>query len=252
MKSPEKVFDEYVEEAKKDPSIIGFFLSGSRGKNRQTKHSDYDIEIVVKDEDVKSYKKKYKKLSRFPFGFSVFALSEFKTHAERGSPFEWNRPSYTYINAIIDKTGEIQKLIEQKGKIPKSEIKKHISGHLDGYINHVYRSLKCLRDENPIGARKEASRSIHTFLDIIFALEGRHVPYYKYLEWELKAHPLKKFRMHPNEITGSILKILETADVKTQQKLFDAVEKIFRKEGYGKVFDSWSPEQIKFIKTLKR
>jgi|GEM_PF-5051391 len=43
--------------------------------------------------------------------------------------------------------------------------------------------------------------------------------------------------MKPKEIIKTLLKILETADIKLQQKLFKIVEKVFRKEGYSNVFD---------------
>lgn len=250
--SYEKTFEEFVEEAKNDPNIIGFFLSGSRGKNRETKHSDYDIEVVVKDKVAKVYKEKYQKKNKPPFGFSVFSLSEFKKHAEIGSPFEWDRPSYAHVEAIVDKNGKIQKLIDEKGKISKNKIKKYVSGHLDGYINYVYRSLKCFRDSNLVGARLEAARSIHYFLDIIFGLEGRTTPYYKYLEWELENHPLKKFPMKPKELIKILLRILEDAEIKTQQELFKIVEKVFRNETYAYIFDSWESGSMKFIKSFKK
>ncbi len=233
MKSDQETFKEFVEEAKKDSNIIGFFLSGSRGKNRETKFSDYDIEVVIKDKVAKSYKNKYEKRAKPPFGFSVFSLSEFRKHAEIGSPFEWDRPSYTYVKAVVDKTGEIQKLIDEKGKIPKGKIKEYVAGYLDGYINGVYRSLKCFRDDNPIGARLEASRSIHFFLNTIFGLDGRTTSYYKYLEWELEHHTLKKFPMKPKEIITSLLRILEDGDVRTQQN------------------NNWEAGSINLIKTFK-
>jgi len=172
----------------------------------------------VKDKVANLYKKKYQKKSKPPFDFTVFSLSKFKKYAEIGSPSEWDRASYTYVKAIIDKTGQIQKLIDEKGRIPKDKIKKYISGHLDGYINYVYRSLKCFRDNIIVGARLEAARSIEYFLKIIFGLEGRVVPWYKYLEWELENYQLRKFPMKPKEIIKTLLKILETADIKLPAK----------------------------------
>ena len=247
-----EIFDKFVEEARRDQKVIGFFLSGSRGKNRETKFSDYDIEIIVKDKVASQYKKKWKKKSKPLFGFSVFSLSEFRKHAEMGSSFEWDRASYSYVKATIDKTGEIQKLINEKGKIPQNQIKKYVSGHLDGYINYVYRSLKCFRDKNYTGARLEAARSINYFLDVIFGLEGRTTPYYKYLEWELEKHPLKKFPMKPKELIRILLRILEDADIKNQQKLFSVIEKFSRKKNLSHVFNGWEVNSIKFIKTFKR
>ena len=250
MKSNRERFNEFVEEARNDPNIIGFFLSGSRGKNRETKYSDYDIGVIVKEKVVKIYKKEYQKKNKPPFGFSVASLPEFKKHAEIGSPFEWDRPSYTHVKAIIDKTNKLQKIIDKKGKIPKGNIKKYVAGHLDGYINYVYRSLKCFRNGNVTGARLEAARTIDLFLKIIFGLERRVTPYYKYLEWELEKYPLKKFPIKSNELIKILLRILKDADVKTQQKLFNVVEKVFRKNNYSHIFDSWETSSIEFIKSL--
>jgi hypothetical protein len=246
-------FENIVNKAKKDPNILGFYLSGSRGKGKETKYSDYDIEIVVKDDVKKEYEKKYSEKQKALRGisFCIYSISEFRTYANIGTEYEWDRPSFTYIKTIIDKTGEIQKLIDEKGIIPKENIKKYVSGFLDGYINYVYRSLKCFRDGNIVGARLEASRSLNFFLIIVFGMEGRLAPYYKYLEWELKEYPLNKFKMPPKEIIKYLMKILESGDIKTQQRLFIEVEKIFRKEGYSHIFDGWEKDQIEFMKTFK-
>jgi hypothetical protein len=57
-----------------------------------------------------------------------------------------------------------------------------VRGHLDGYINQVYRSLKCYRDGRAAGARLEAADSVRPMLDVMFGLHGRLRPYCKYLE----------------------------------------------------------------------
>lgn len=250
-KSSCRVFDQLVKEAKEDPNIIGFFLSGSRGKNRHTMQSDYDIEVVTKDSVQKIYKEKYKQKNIEGFEFCVFSISEFRRHAEIGTDYDWDRASYTHLKPVVDKTGEIQKLISEKGKIPKDRIKKSVSRSLDAYINYVYRSLKCFRDGNIVGARLEAARTVNCLLDTVFALDCRVTPYYKYLEWELDEWPLKKFKISSKDLIKDILLILESGDAKSQQKLFVLVEKVLRKEGYEPVFDAWRKEQTGFIKTFK-
>jgi predicted nucleotidyltransferase len=127
MKNIDDIPNGFVKEAKNDKNILGFFLSGSRGKNQETKFSDYDIEVIVKDKAASSYKKSYKLKNKPPFDFSVFSISEFREYAKIGGPFEWDRASFTHVRAIVDKTGEIQKLIDEKGKIPKDKIKKYVS-----------------------------------------------------------------------------------------------------------------------------
>lgn len=251
MENLDLYFKEIVEKARNDPNIIGLYLSGSRGKGKQTKYSDYDVEIVVKDEVREEYEDKFKQKQKKGISFCIFSLTEFEKYADIGSEFEWDKPSFTFVKAIIDKNGKIQELIDNKGKIPDKNLNKYVSGYLDGYINYVYRSIKCYRDNNILGARLEAARSLNYFLIIIFGIDGRLTPYYKYLEWELKEHPLKKFKMSSKEIIQSILRILERGDIITQQKLFYSVEKVFKNAGYGRVFNNWDKEAIKLIKNFK-
>ncbi len=85
----------------------------------------------------------------------------------------------------------------------------------------------------------EAAKSIYPLLDAIFALELRPRPFDGYLEKELKKYPLKKFAWKTEEFIGKILLIQATADLKTQQEILKNIEKLFRKEGYNKMFDGW-------------
>ncbi len=172
----------------------------------------------------------------------IFSFSGFAEHAVVGSPFEWNRYNFAHLKALVDKNGEIQKLIDEKGRIPKERVRIYVSSKLNAYINSVYRSLKCLRDNNAIGARLDAADSVRFFLNVIFGLEGRITPYYKYLEWELQEYPLKKFGTNPKELVSLLLRILEDADVKMQNRLFELTEMACRRETYGRVFNDWGTD----------
>ena len=61
-----------------DGSVLGVFLSGSRGKGFHTDTSDYDVYIVVHDESLEPARQRY------PFRYSsiidciVASLSEFR------------------------------------------------------------------------------------------------------------------------------------------------------------------------------
>ncbi|MFW9940093.1 MAG: hypothetical protein ACFFFT_03570 [Candidatus Thorarchaeota archaeon] len=243
MAKPEKFFNQIFEDVKKDPNIIGFFLSGSRGKGFQTMYSDYDTYLIVKDNFVKDYKE------RFPFrkfegvDLIVFSYTEFKNYARWGSPEAFARYSFSHVKALIDKNGKIQEILDKLGKIPEKVLSKHIEGALDGYINFLYRSLKCIRDADIEAARLEAAFSIPYFLDVIFAIHNSRLrPYYKYLKWELEKYPLSKFPMNPEEIITGMMKILDSADVETQQIFLKTVEQVLRKEGFGHVFESWGDD----------
>lgn len=236
----ERIFNGLYEEAKNDSNILGFILTGSRGKGFATKHSDYDVYLVVKDEVLESYEKKYQKIYIGDLG--VFSLASFEDYAALGSRYEWDRYNFTHLKVLIDRNGRIQNLVDEKGRIPKEKIHSYVSDALDGYINYVYRSVKCFRDSNMIGARLEAARSIPLFLKVIFGLEGRITPYYKYLEWELENFPLKLFPMSSKDIIEYLLAILETANIPIQQELLKTIERVFRKEGYSSVFNQWGSE----------
>jgi hypothetical protein len=155
------------------------------------------------------------------------------------------------LKALIDKNGKIQKLIDEKGKVPEKNFSMFIVNSLDAYINYLYRSLKCIRDGDIEAARLEAAFSIPSFLNVIFAIHnGRLRPYYKYLKWELKSFPLTKFPITAEEIVDNLMKILDNADCKTQQKFLKTTEAALRKEGFGAVFDSWG-EDFPWMKSFK-
>jgi len=233
-------FKNLLDEANADSNIVGFFLGGSRGKGTDNEFSDYDVYVIVKNGKAEFYKSRYAKIADENFEFMVYSFDEFKNYAEWGSKEDWARYNCAHIKALIDKNGKIQKIINEKAKIPKNKINSFVKEKLDGYINYSYRSIKCLRNKDLFSARLQAACSLPYFLDIIFALDdGRIKPYAEYLEWELENYPLKVFPLKNKEVIISIAKILDNADLKSQQKLLRICEKIFRQEGCGKVFDGW-------------
>lgn len=243
MSKPEEFYNRLIQIAKEDSNIIGFFLGGSRGKGRAKEYSDYDTYIIVENDVADDYKKKYPKHRYEGLDLMVLSLSEFERDCAWGSGDEFGRYTYTHVKALIDKNDEIQKLIDEKSKIPAPFLKDCIARSIDAYINFFYRSLKCIRDGDVPAARLEAAYAIPPFLNTIFAIHGgRLSPYYKYLRWELEEFPLEKFMIKPEELINSLMIILETADCKTQQKLMKLTEEMCRKEGYGFQFDTWEDD----------
>ncbi|MFQ5986300.1 MAG: nucleotidyltransferase domain-containing protein [Thermoplasmata archaeon] len=269
MDNPEKIFARLQEEVREHPDVLGFFLGGSRGKGLVTRHSDYDIYIVVKDGLVGPFTEtlqrdlpvteaytwvgdESEKVSVGDFGsIVVFSLSGFERHAAVGSGYEWDRYNFAHIKVLLDKNDRIQSLVDEKGRLPRDAIRDRVSRNLDGYINGVYRSLKCFRDGNAVGARLEASRSLHFLLEVLFGIEGRVAPYYKYLAWELERFPLPELGMASEAFVGSLMKLLENGHVATQQTLFRTTERLCRNEGYGSILDDWGPD-LDWIRTYRR
>jgi hypothetical protein len=236
----EPMFYSLLNEARDDPNILAFWLDGSRGKGLETDYSDYDCTMIVKENVSSRYISRYNNLRSSDIDLSVMTLSQFRNYAAWGSDTAWARYNFTHLSALLDKTGgEIQRLIDEKGKIP-TKVKAHfIGGALDYFINQTYRSLKCFRDGTPLGARLEAAETVMPFLNVVFALHDRLRPYYKYLEWELNARPLTRFSLRSEELVQYVLDILENGNPAAQQKLLIHLEELASADGYGEIFAGW-------------
>ena len=110
---------------------------------------------------------------------------------------------------------------------------------LGAYTNSLYRSLKCLSNGNDLGARLEAADTIRHALTVIFALEGRHRPYYGYLARKLETRHLTTFPLPADDLLAMIDTILASADAPTQQRLLAIIDALGRKAGCDEVFDEW-------------
>lgn len=236
-KSHHQIFKEFLDTTKTDKNIVGVFLGGSRGRGFEYEKSDYDIWIIVKDSALARYKKRYKNVANVDY--MVYSLSQFEKYAAWGSDSSWDRYNFTRVKALVDKNGKIQKLINDKGTFPKENKDEYISGQLDAYINSFYRSVKALAKHEIFGAQLEAANSIPLVINALFALNERTTPFPNYLSKELKSLPLVKLPFSSQRLLNILIKILKTGDLRTQQLLAKAVDKLFRKEGYGKVLDNW-------------
>lgn len=228
-----------LEEAATDQNIIGLFSTGSCGKGMITDESDFDATMIVKDAVIDEYKNKYKGIGGILCDLSVKTMGELKEAAVWGGSMAWDRYNYTHLKAEVDKSGEIQKIIDEKGIIPSDKKEEFVSASLDGFINQVYRSIKCFRDGNKIASQLEAADGLPSLLNAIFGLEDRIKPFYKYLDWELTNYPLEKLPWSKDEFISILVKIVQTGDLLTQQSVLKTVENIFRKEGFDQLFDSW-------------
>ncbi len=250
MPTPKEQLEQIINTAKTDPNILGFFVDGSQGKGLITQYSDYDASMIVKDEAKQEYKDRYEGLGKPDIEISILTLEELKENAAWGSDSFWNRYNYVHLKAQVDKTGEIQKIINEKGNIPADKRESFINGSLDHFINQVYRSVKCQRDGNMTASQLEAVESIEPLLNALFGLEGRIRPYYKYLEWELSNYPLTKLPWSKDQLMDTLIKIVQTADLKTQQETLKKIEQVFRKEGFNQVFDDWG-EKLPWMENYK-
>ena len=236
--TPEETFNKLHREALNSPDVLGFFLSGSRGKGFEHEHSDYDIYFVVRDDTVSSFRETH------PFKYApnteciVYGLSEFEAYAQPGSDTAWDRYSFAHVTVLVDKTETIQALVDDKGALPQPA-DAYLAAQLDGYINAVFRGFKSHRKSDALAARLHAHVSLNHLLNLMFGLEGRLAPYYDYLRLELTHYPLSAFPLTSQDLLTKIEIISETASVETQQELFANIESLCRKRGLGYVYEDW-------------
>jgi len=235
-----QTFDQLRALAKDDPNILAFSLGGSRGKGFYTEHSDHDCLMIVADAALADYRERFHQVSRSELDCIVMTLDQFRAYAEWGGPEAWDRYSFAHARVELDKTGQVQALMDAKAQVPVEARTAFIDASLDHYINQVYRALKAARDGRPIAARLEAAEQVPPLLDALFALhDGRLRPFHKYLQWELETHPLAQLPWLPDVLLDKLLAILATADPSLQREIFDKIEPLFRTAGHDRVFDAW-------------
>lgn len=232
-------FQKVKEEVEKDPNIIGLILVGSRGKGFENENSDYDANVIAVDEYIEEVKKFFEDPLFTDIDIGVMSLSDFRHYGEWDTPEKWDRYDYAHTKILVDKTGEIQTIADEKGTIPKSVLKTYIRSALDTYINSVFRSVKAIRRGDLFDAQICAAESVIDLLTTIFAFEGRLRPFPQYTSHELKTYPLIDLPWETEEFISKVERILSTADLETQQEVLRKIEQVAREKGYGQAFDDW-------------
>ncbi len=238
MKEIEQSFRGIREASRSNDDILGFVVTGSRGKGFENQWSDYDFAIFVEDGALEKYQEMYKDLP--PGGrLYVFTLDSFRARLTWRGPRHWERYTWAHLTVENDRTGgEIQNLLDEMSHVPLERVEEQIRGSLRWYFNQVYHSLKNLRAGNMIGHRLEAAEGVRPFLEAVFCLHNRRLaPYYKYLRWELETYPLYKLNLSANELLECLVQILETGDWRAQQRLIREAKRTFTLAGYGHLFE---------------
>jgi hypothetical protein len=245
--SEEELFHQLLQEAHDDPEIVGLVLTGSRGQGFGSEASDFDLLLIVREEALAAYRTRFYEEEPWTVldDLWVSSLPELEPIAASwGEPLAWEefcnlRYSFANVSVLVDKTGQLQRLVDDKGFVPEEHRLPVVRAALGAYTNSLYRPLKCLGNGNRLGARLEAVDAIAHALTVIFALEGRHRPYYGYLERELAIRPLETFPLAAGELLAAIDTILDSADAATQQRLLGIVEPLGRQVGCDEAFDEW-------------
>jgi hypothetical protein len=223
-------FDELLETARSREAILGLYLFGSRGRHFMVdERSDWDVCVVLAgDEACDAFDREFP----YAHGARVEIVST-TLDALRNVSSEHGRYASAHADVVLDKTGgELTRVVADQESLPAGSRDTVVREALDDYVNQTYRSLR-------YGTRLDAVEAVPPALRTIFALANRVRPYNKYLEWELRHHPLEDWSA--DELLPLLDRVL-TGDPAAQRELFNRIEPLVRREGYGEVVDGWEPD----------
>ena len=223
-------YEELLEVAHARDEVVGMYVFGSRGRDFMVdERSDWDVCVVLADSAARD------EFSReFPLehGARVEVVSATLDDLRDNASEHW-RYAAAHAEVVVDKTnGELARFVAEQEALPRGTRDAVVREALDGYINQTYRSLR-------YGTRLDAAEAIPYALRTIFALEDRVRPYNKYLEWELRDHPLEGWTADELlPLLGGLL----AGEPEAQHELFGRIEEAARRYSFGDVVDGWEPD----------
>jgi predicted nucleotidyltransferase len=223
-------YEELLEVARARDEIVGMYIFGSRGRDFMVdERSDWDVCVVLAGPTARD-----EFAREFPFGHGARVEVVTATLDDLGgNQSEHWRYAAAHAKVVLDKTeGELTRVVAEQELLPGGSRDAVVREALDGYINQTYRSLR-------YGTRLDAVEAIPYALRTIFALENRVRPYNKYLEWELRHHPVEGWT--GDELLPLLDRVL-TGEADAQRELFRLIEEPTRREGFGDVIDGWEPD----------
>jgi hypothetical protein len=223
-------FDELLEVARQRDDVIGVFVFGSRGRQFMVdERSDWDVCVVLADGEASdAFAREFPYVHGSPVEIAPDTLAGLRDDSS-----EHSRYAAAHADVVLDKTGgELARLIAGSESLPEGTRDAVVREALDAYVNQTYRSLR-------YGTRLDAVESFPYALRTIFALENRVRPYNKYLEWELRHHPLGDW--DADELLPLLDRVV-TGEQAAQHDLFSRIEPLARREGFGDVIDGWEPD----------
>ena len=140
-----------------------------------------------------------------------------------------------------DRTGELTALAAKLSQMPEQQAREAVSTSYGAYLNLVFRSLKCWRRGDELGARLLAAQSVDALMQTLFALDRAWAPLSSRLF--LRLDKLTGQGWQPGELRAILLDLLTTSDPRRQQAYARRVDTLMAARGYGHVYDGWK-EQI--------
>jgi hypothetical protein len=223
-------FEELLEVARSREEVVGVYVFGSRGRDFMVdERSDWDVCVVLADPEARDAF-----AHEFPSAHGdQLEIIPATRDGLRNDSSEHSRYAAAHADVVLDKTGgDVTRIVADLESLPSGTRDSVVREALDGYINQAYRSLR-------YGTRLDAVEAIPYALRTIFALEDRVRPYNKYLEWELRHHPLEGWSA--DELLPLLDRVV-TGEPRAQHELFNLIEPVARAAGFGDVVDGWEPD----------
>jgi Nucleotidyltransferase domain len=222
--------DDLLEVARSREEVVGLYVFGSRGRDFMVDdRSDWDVCVVLSSPEARdAFAREFPSAHGAPVEITTATLQEL-----RGNRSEHGRYAAAHAQVVLDKTGgELTSVVAEQESLSPGTRDAIVRAALDEYVNQTYRSLR-------YGTRLDAVEAIPPALRTIFALGGRVRPYNKYLEWELRHHPLEGWTA--DEVLPLLDRVL-TGETEAQHELFKRIEEPARRAGFGDVIDGWEPD----------
>ena len=223
-------FDDLLEVTRSRAEVVGLYVFGSRGRDFMVdERSDWDVCVVFASPEAReAFAREFPYAHGAPVEITTATLEEM-----RGNRSEHERYAAAHAQVVLDKTaGEVTSVVAEQEWLPADSRDATVREALDDYANQTYRSLRYC-------TRFDAVEAIPPALRTIFALAGRVRPYNKYLEWELRHHPLEGW--NADELLPLLDRVL-TGEPEAQHELFRRIEEPARRQGFGDVIDGWEPD----------
>jgi hypothetical protein len=221
-----------------DPDVVGILVTGSRGVGAVTAESDYDVIFVVSDETADRYTRENREPPRGQTLDPATDTSDIQWHECPRTLREYNTFGVDRCQVVYDRTGELTALAEELSQMPERRARETVDKAYDAYLNLVYRSLKCWRRGDELGARILAAQSVDALMQTLFALERGWAPFPSRLYLHLDK--LSGQGWQPGELRALLLDLLRTGDPGRQQVYTRRVIALLAERGYTRPDEVWN------------
>ncbi len=221
-----------------DPDVLGILVTGSRAVGAVTAESDYDVIFVVSDETMDRYARENREPPRGRTLDPTIDTADIQWHECPRTLREYNTFGVDLCRVVYDRTGELTALAEELSQMPEQQARETVARSYEAYLNLVFRSLKCWRRGDELGARLLAAQSVDALMQTLFALERAWAPLSSRLYLHLDQ--LTGQGWQPGELRAILLDLLTTSDPRRQQEYARRVDTLMAARGYTRPDDAWN------------